>query len=141
MKKSLIYFKKWKITKKKYTGTRNNTSSCFMVKSLCNLKILESNYIAVYTLLKKVYKKKAYFNCGINKQKLITIRSLGMRMGKGKGSKKKKIYLLNKGDIFIEIQSSSIRSIKDFKLFFKIINKKLPFYTQGFYKKNLYLNL
>ena len=97
-----------------------------MVKSLCNIKVLESNYVAISTLLKKVYKKK-----------VITLRSLG----KGKGSKKKKIYLINKGDIFIKIQASSIRSIKDFKLFLKIINKKLPFYTQGFFKKNLYLNL
>jgi ribosomal protein L16/L10AE len=64
-----------------------------------------------------------------------------MRMGKGKGSKKKKIFLINQGDIFIEIKISSLRSLKDFKLFLKVIKKKLSIYIQSCYEKSLYLSL
>ena len=92
MKKALIYFKKWKITKKNYTGGFKNINSPYLIKSLNNSYILESNFIAINNLLKKIYKKKAYFNLKIKEQKLITVKSLGMRMGKGKGSKKKKFF-------------------------------------------------
>jgi hypothetical protein len=58
-----------------------------------------------------------------------------MRMGKGKGSKKKKIFLINQGDIFIEIKISSLRSLKDFKLFLKVIKKNYLYMYKVVMKK------
>jgi hypothetical protein len=53
-------------------------------------------------------------------------------MGKEKGKKKK--FLLN-------LKILSLRSNKDFKIFIKVFLKKLPFYIQVFYKKNIFINI
>ena len=92
MKRTLIYIKKWKITKKNYTGTNFNNGSSYMIKSLSNIKISDSIYKTIFFLIKKFYKKKTYFQYKLNKYKYISIKSLGMRMGKGKGKKKKKFF-------------------------------------------------
>lgn len=48
MKQTLIYIKKWKITKKSYTGTNFNNGSSYMVKSLSNIKISDPIYKTIF---------------------------------------------------------------------------------------------
>ena len=126
-KNKLLFLKKWKITTKNYTGNLKNTSSEYSIKCLCNLKLSESIFIAINFFLKRTYKKKTSYNYKINKQQTLSSKSLGMRMGKGKGSKKKLIYLINTGDFFLDIKKSNIRSKKDFNLFRSILKKKITF--------------
>ena len=133
--------KKWKIKSKNYTGSSKNLSSDYTLKCLCNIKLLDSTFNAIINVIKKIFKKKAYFNYKINKSQIITNKSIGMRMGKGKGSKKKKIYLINQGNIFLILIKSNIRTKKDYNLFSKIINRKLPFHLQSEIKKNIFLNM
>ena len=130
-----------KSKKKNFTGTKKNTSSDFLVKSLSNVKISEENFSTIFNLLKKTYKKKAYFIYNINKKQTLSKKSQGMRMGKGKGSKKKTIYLINKGGFFLEVNKSKLRTKKDFILFIKILKRKLSCNIQCFYEKNIFLNL
>lgn len=141
MKKVLIYYKKWKITKKNYTGTMYNTNSFYKIKSLASTYITESNLKAITVLLKKVFKKKAYFHNAINKQKILTKKSLGMRMGKGKGNKKSTIFLVNKGNFILSIKISKLRNIKDLKLFISILKRKLSFPIQICITKNKFLDI
>jgi len=64
-----------------------------------------------------------------------------MRMGKGKGSKKKKIFHVSSGNIFLEIGISKKKSLRDFLLFSNILKKKLPIRSQVFMKSHKFLNL
>lgn len=139
--KQKIIFKKWKITKKSYTGSISNKSFDYAIVSLSSLKISESCCNTIFFYINKICKKKIYHVCTINKNQTLTTKSLGIRMGKGKGSKKKTIYLINAGDCIFSGVQSFLRTQKDYKLFKGILNKKLPFYTQTFYNKNIYLNL
>lgn len=141
MKRNLIYIKKWKITKKNYTGSNHNLAFNYNLKSLNNTTLSENLFSTISFFLNKIYKKKADFNLKINKNQLVSLKSLGLRMGKGKGKKKKKIFLVNKGDFFLSIKKSSLRSKKDFKLFNTNLKKKLPFHTQTFYRLDTYTSL
>lgn len=141
MKNKLVYITKWKIKTKKYTGSNLNNSSSFLIKSLSNVKISENTFNALFSCINKVFKKKSYFLFKINKKKIISFKSLGMRMGKGKGSKKKTIFYINKGNIIFHVQNSSLRTKKDFKLISCRLKKKFPFYTQQLYKISTFINL
>lgn len=141
MKNKLVVLKKWKSTTKSYTANQKNKCSDYSLKVLCNTQISTSCFNSLFLLFKKIFKKKSYYVYNLNKKQILSLKSLGMRMGKGKGSKKKTIYLINKGDFFFDLKESVLRTLKDFKLFIKILKKKLPFYSQAHYKKNIFINL
>jgi ribosomal protein L16/L10AE len=90
----------------------------------------EAHIRTLSNFIRKFYKKKAFAFYKIHYNKQITTKSLGMRMGKGKGSKKKSIYYVGIGNIFLEIGESKTRTQNDFKIFYQMLKKKLPMNIQ-----------
>ena len=85
-----IILTKYKVKKKQYTGNSKNLLCEYSFKSLNNYKISENENKALLFLIQKLYKKKSFFLYKIVNSKILSFKSTGFRMGKGKGAKKKK---------------------------------------------------
>jgi ribosomal protein L16/L10AE len=141
MKKKFTILKKWKIKKKQYTGKPSSDYGDFCIKSLSTLKLREDHQTKISALIRKFLKKKAFCHYRIHFSKDLTNKSLGMRMGKGKGKKKSTIFYIGKGNFFLEINSSKMRTGRDLRLFLSMLSKKLPFKIQNFSKSAIYIQI
>lgn len=141
LKTKNLILTKYKIKKKQYTCNPRNILCNFALKSLNNYKLKENVNKALLTILQKIYKKKAFYTYNLRSYKFLSFKSKGFRMGKGKGQKKKKIYLISQGNFFLELENSKRRNIKDFKLFKTILKKKIAIKVQTFYKRSPFLVL
>ena len=141
MKKHLVILRKFKFIKKQYSGAFNSSTSDFILKSQVNLKISLNTFKCIFYLLKKFFKKKSYYKYNLHFSKNVSFRSLGMRMGKGKGKKKKIIYLISNKCFILELQNSTFYTLKDIKLFFLVLKRKLPLYSKIIQRKSSFLKL
>jgi ribosomal protein L16/L10AE len=91
--------------------------------------------------IRKFFKKKSFFHYKVNKVSRTSTKSLGMRMGKGKGKKRITFFLISQGNFFLEIGISKLRTKRDFLIFYKQISQKLPFRVQKLDSLNLFNSL
>ena len=88
-----------------------------------NRNQIESCRKIISSFLKSIYKKKQKFRISVNFKTPITKKSLGARMGRGKGSISNHVYLLHKNNILFEFSDISNLVLK---ILLKKIKYKLP---------------
>ena len=131
------YTKSFKIRKKKYIYSSKNIE---FKKGLIGLRALDSGLLSsldfkkMYEYLKKKFKKNCIFWITKYPNIFISKKSIGVRMGKGKGKSYTNGFYIKKGTIILEVININI-NYYDIK---KILEKymcKLPIKTKLIKKK------
>jgi ribosomal protein L16/L10AE len=119
-------------------------------KPLRSLKFITERYLKAEKHKKKRRRQPALIKTRINifPDYWLTSKSKGIRMGKGKGALKKKIFFLKKGDIIcnLKLRKNSEKNLMHKKFFvlkislfiFLLLNRlknKLPVVNRSIYKK------
>ncbi len=123
--------------KKKITHFIKTPEKCILVYGGYGLRAIENGILTkkqieaarrtITRYLKKV--SKLWIRSRVNVS--VTAKSLGLRMGKGKGAITQKVRKVYKGEILFEVSCFKTSLVK---LVFKKASKKLPIQTQFIWK-------
>lgn len=109
----------------------------FAVKSSCVYYLKPGPLISILKLSKK-YLRKNYiedylkYKMSVFPNLWFTSKPKAVRMGKGKGEKKRKIYILKKGEMFYELRMKKFNKkyFRNDDFFFNVINLKIYFFLK-----------
>jgi len=122
-KNHLVIYKKKSLNRKNFRLKFNNIG----IQSKSNINLNYKQLDSGRKILKKNLKKKGNIIIRVNPWAVKNKKSIGMRMGKGKGSKREWFCPIKKGTIVYEIYSKNFFFIK--KSYLKC-KKKMPFVSK-----------